>query len=99
MQVEVRFSILTDSKDFFSSLTSQLHPIDKSVSSDLYTIRLNLEITVDISDWNRDSGNLADIGTKLSSPFVKTIAFAATTGIIHPDLKSLEIAPWGLSPG
>lgn len=83
--------IVVDSKDLFTTLTTQRQSVDRSIRGDIGVIRFEFE-TRNVSRiiWIPGKTNPADIGTKFDSPLTDAVAQLLATGKFPLHLENLE---------
>lgn len=80
--VRVHFQVCVDSKDLFTSLSTQRSFIDRSIRSDVAYIRYEFQLgNVDKITWLPDSLNLDDDLTKLDSPLTDVLQLTLYIGL------------------
>lgn len=80
---KIKLMVITDSKDLFTSLSTQRNSIDKSIRPDVNVIRYEFQTkSVDEIVWLPGKVNLADPGTKRDSALTDTLMSLLHTGRI-----------------
>ena len=82
---------VVDSKDLYSSLSTQRQSIDKSIRGDVSMIRYYFETGV-LSQvvWIPGKVNLADVGTKPDSPLTTALQHCLASGTLPFDFEKSE---------
>ena len=79
-----------DSRDLFTSLSTQRNSIDRSIRSDVACIRYEFQVgSVDLITWVPGKLNLADVLTKPDSPLTDVLQLTLYTGRIQLDFQSV----------
>lgn len=83
--------VALDSRDLFTSLSTQRNSVDKSIRADVNVIRYEFETQhVDEIIWIPDRVNLTDPGTKTDSPLTQSLLQTMSNGKIAIDLTEHE---------
>lgn len=86
MNIEVRVQVCVDSKDLFTSLSTQRNSVDRSIRSDVACIRYEFQTgCIDAITWIPGKLNLADVLTKSDSPLTDALQLTLYTGRIQID--------------
>lgn len=86
MNIPVRLCV--DSKDLFTSLSTQRNSIDRSIRGDVASIRYEFQVgNVRQISWIPGKLNLADVLTKKDSPLTDALQLTLFTGRLHIDLE------------
>lgn len=98
--MEIELLIALDSKDLFSSLSTQRNSIDRSIRADVNVIRFEFE-TKSVSKiyWIPGKMNLSDPGTKADSPLIPALQLLLHTGKIPIEFPTAESRSSGRSLG
>lgn len=89
--IKVELIIILDSKDLFTSLSTQKNSIDKSVRADVSVIRFEFECgNVSTFKWIPGKNNLADPGTKPDSPLTESLCITLAEGRLSVDFNDAE---------
>jgi len=89
--INVELIVIVDSKDLYTSLSTQRNSIDRSIRADVNVIRFEFETnSVNEMVWVPGSLNLADPGTKPDSPLTQPLQLLMHTGMIPIDLNRQE---------
>lgn len=88
--VPVNLWQLVDSKDLYTSLSTQRQSIDKSVRNDVNCIRFTYETVLDVFAWIRGNVNIADVGTKKNSALTDALSVILATGKFDIDISCIE---------
>ena len=87
LDVEIGTQICVDSKDLFTSLSTQRNSIDRSIRSDVACIRFEFQVgSINKITWLPGKLNLADALTKRDSPLTEVLQLTLYTGRIQVDL-------------
>lgn len=89
-EVRVHTYVLIDSKDLYSTLSTQKNSVDRSVRAAVNCIRFTYETELDVLGWISGQVNIADVGTKENSPLTDALVLMLATGRITVDLSSQE---------
>ena len=88
--------VVLDSKDLYTSLSTQRKSIDRSVRADVNYIRYQFEISnANRICWIPGRLNLADPGTKPDSPLIQALQLLLFSGILpfgFPQMESTSAA-------
>ena len=96
----VKLLVATDSKDLFTSLSTQRNSIDKSIRADVNVIRYEFQTrSVDKIVWVPGKVNLADPGTKRDSALTETLQALMTTGRLLIAFEQMEMKSFDRSLG
>lgn len=91
LQVPLRLIVALDSRDLFTSLSTQRNSIDKSIRADINVIRYEYEIrNADDIIWIPAKVILTDPGTKPDSPLTQNMIQTMSCGRIAIDLTAHE---------
>ena len=86
MNIPVRLCV--DSKDLFTSLSTQRNSIDRSIRGDVASIRYEFQVgNVRQISWIPGKLNLADVLTKKDSPLTDALQLTLFTGKLQIDLE------------
>lgn len=89
--IPVKLIVVVDSTDIFTSLSTRRNLIDKSIRADENVIRFEYEVrNVDEMCWLPGPVNLADPGTKTTSPLNQSLQLLMNSGIIPIDISRHE---------
>lgn len=89
--IDVPLIVATDSKDLYSSLSTQRNSIDKSIRADVNVIRFEFEtMAVNTMVWIPGKCNPADPGTKRDSPLAEVLQLMLFTGKIPLSFEEIE---------
>lgn len=92
LNVDIELILITDSKDLFTSLSTQRSSIDKYISADVNSILFELETyAVDKIVWIPNRLNLADTGTKRDNSLSDVLQLLLFTGKLQIDFTEAEI--------
>lgn len=94
MEFRVYTYELIDSRDLYTTLSTQRGSVDKSVRAAVNCIRFIYETELDVMGWIRGMVNAADIGTKENSPLTEAVVLMFATGVITLNLSSQETKPY-----
>ena len=87
----VELIVILDSKDLYTSLSTQRQSINRSVRADVNFIRYEFEVgNADRICWVPGRLNLADPGTKLDSPLTQSLQLLMFSGKLPFDFLELE---------
>ena len=90
LDVEIKIRVLVDSKDLFTSLSTQKNSIDKSIRGDVRCIRFEFQTgAVDEMSWIPGRINLADPMTKKDSCPTDALQFTLFSGRLCIDFEEL----------
>ena len=97
---DVKLSVVVDSKDLSSILSTCCTASDRSTRDDISSIRFEIAIK-DVSSiiWVPGKINLADPGTKPDSHLTQTLNLLFETSTLPIDFKEVVIKSSGLSTG
>ena len=85
----IRDRLCVDSKDLFSSLSTQRQSIDRSIRGDVACIRFEFQVhNINYITWIPGSINLADPLTKTDSPLTDALVLTLFTGRLAIDFES-----------
>ena len=88
---KIELLIVLDSKDLFTSLSTQRNSIDKSVRGDVNVIRFEFEVgNVAEFIWVPGSKNIADPCTKADSPLIESLCLTLADGKMSVKFEELE---------
>lgn len=91
LRMPIRLLIALDSRDLFTSLSTQRNSIDKSIRADVNVIRYEYEtINADEIIWIPGRVNLSDPGTKTDSPLAQALQLTMSSGKLSLDLSESE---------
>lgn len=99
--IKAELIVVLDSKDLYTSLSTQRQSIDRSVCADVNYIRYQFEIgNADRICWIPGRLNLADPGTKPDSPLIHALQLLMFSGQLpfgFPDLEATnsKVKPLG----
>lgn len=86
LNLNVPVHVCVDSKDLFTSLSTQRNSIDRSIRSDVACIRHEFQVgNVDEISWIPGKLNLADVLTKPDSPLTDMLQLTLFTGRLQVD--------------
>jgi len=89
--IKIHLTIVVDSKDLYTSLTTQRNSIDRSIRADVNIIRFEYEVgNVDEIVWIPGSTNLADPGTKPDSALSEALQLTLFEGRIAIDFDAQQ---------
>lgn len=87
--VQVKLRVYIDSKDLFSSLSTQRVSVDRSIRSDVSCIRYEFQTgNVNELSWITGKLNLSDPLTKADSSLTESLQLLLSTGHLWIDIKS-----------
>lgn len=79
--MKIQIHICVDSKDLFTSMSTQKTSVDKSIRGDVACIRYEFQVgNVSKISWIPGSLNLADPLTKTDSPLTEALQLTLYTG-------------------
>lgn len=88
---KLQLTVITDSKDLYTSLSTQRNSVDKSIRADVNVIRFEYEThAVDTVAWIPGRTNPADVGTKRDSPLCDALSLMLFTGKLSLDFNQAE---------
>lgn len=89
--ISVQLVVVTDSKDMYTSLSTQRNSVDKSIRSDVNLIRFEFETnSVNTVIWIPGKTNPADCATKRDSPLTDMLRLMLLTGKLPMSFESFE---------
>ena len=84
--MDIKLQTCVDSKDMFTSLSTQRNSIDRSIRSDVAFIRFEFQVgSVDKITWIPGKLNLADVLTKPDSPLTEALQLTLFPGKLQLD--------------
>lgn len=83
--------LLADSKDLYSTLTTQRNSVDKSVRGAVNFIIIVIQAKPDFMGWIPGSCSPAYIGSKQNNSLTNATTLILATGSIPVDLSSAEV--------
>lgn len=86
--IDIATQICVDSKDLFTSLSTQRNSIDRLMRSDIACIRFELQVaSIDKITWLPGKLNIADALTKQDSPLTEALRITLYTGKLQLDFE------------
>ena len=91
LSMDVRVKLCVDSKDLFTSLSTQRNSVDRSIRGDVASIRFEYQVG-NVSDiiWIPGKTNLADALTKTDSPLTSALILTLFSGKLSIDYSESE---------
>ena len=90
LDMEIKLRIAVDSKDLFTSLSTQRNSIDKSIRGDVSCIRFEFQTgAVDTISWIPGQANLADPLTKKDSCLTDALQLTLFTGRLRFNFEEI----------
>lgn len=88
LNMDISVQLCVDSKDLFTSLSTQRNSIDRSIRADVACIRFEFQVgCVDKITWIPGKINLADVLTKTDSPLLEALQLTLFNGRLNIDFQ------------
>lgn len=88
LRIKIETQICVDSKDLFTSLSTQRNSIDRSMRNDVSCIRFKFQVgSLDKITWLPGKLNLADALTKQDSPLTEALRLTLYTGRLQLEFE------------
>lgn len=91
LHAAINLIVVVDSKDLYTTLTTQRQSIDRSIRGDVGVIRFEFEVK-NITEvmWIPGKLNPADVGTKFDSPLIPAVSQLLSTGLLPFSVDEAE---------
>lgn len=90
LETDVKLRIFVDSKDLFTSMSTQRVSVDRSIRGDVSSNRFEFQTgTVSEISWVPGKLNISDVLTKTDSSLTETLLLIITTGFLFIDFQSV----------
>ena len=84
LNIDVRVHLCVDSKNLFTSLSTQRNSVDRSIRGDVACIRFEFQVgNLDQITWIPGKTNLADALTKRDSPLTDALQLTLFSGLLN----------------
>lgn len=88
LKIDIKTQICLDSRELFTSLSTQSNSIDRSIRSDIACIRFEFQVgSINQITWVPGKLNLADSFTKPNSQLTETLQLTLYSGRLQLDLN------------